>query len=294
MMLIKKSFAYVVLFCVPLIWAGSTLFVNNVNIDPAINISLWRWLLVVVFLFPFAIKETIQEWSNIKANWKILSVLALMGVSISPTCAVEALHQENIMNAGLLYGTTPIFILLLSALCYKKMIETSKIFGILLGFIAISVLVFEGNFLNIKNLNFTIGDVWMLVAVLTWAIYSLLLKHKPEGFSPVVFLFILSILGILFLLPWAAWNIIHGIRVTLNHTTFEGLLYISLLTSLLGYLGWNMGVNIIGAERAGFFLNLYPIFSVRLIVIFGNAKIYWYDRVSLLLILIGLYLVSVE
>lgn len=290
--MMKNLYAYLLLVLVPLIWSGSILVADDVSVDPAINIAFWRWLLVVGLLLPFTFKRVRQEWPIIKAHWRILSLLALFGVAIASTCALQALHDEDLINAGLINGATPIFIVILSAICYRTVISWSKIAGIILGFVAVLLLVLKGNFFDLQHVVFKVGDIWMLASVLAWAIYSLLLKHQPAGMSLMSFLVVISFIGVLCLLPWFLWNLAHGIEITVTHMSKRSLLYVALLTSIVGYLGWNKGVNVVGAERAGFFLNLYPIFAMLLSVIFFSTPIYWYDTASLVLILIGLYLVG--
>lgn len=288
----KKLFAYFILLLVPLIWSGSIFVSSDLKMDPAVNISLLRWLLVAIFLSPFAIKSVIKEWSILKKYWKRLTLFAFFGIVISPTFALEAVHHENLINAGLINGTTPIFILALTAISFHQKLSLSKCLGLLLGFIAVLLVITHGNFSSLAHTSFGVGDMLMLLSVLAWAVYSILLHYQPKGLSPISFLFVISCIGVLLLLPWNVWNLAHGIDVTLNHTSIESILYMSLLTSIAGYLGWNKGVSLIGAERAGFFLNFYPIFSMHLGALFFGQKIYWFDRLSLLLILIGLYLIN--
>lgn len=288
----KKLGASIILTVIALIGASSILISDTVNQDPAINFTLWSWLLVTILTFPFAIKGVCREWSVIKENWKLLVLFAFLGATVCSTFAVQALHEENLINAGLINGLTPIFIVLLSMIFYRKLVGLYKLIGIGFGFFAVLLLVLGGNFTTLKNVTFNIGDIWMLISVLAWALYSLLIDKLPKKLSMLSFLFVISIFGALFLLPIALWNAFHGERLLLNHTTFHGLLFTAIGTYIIGYLGWNKGVAIIGAERAGFYLNLFPVFAMILSVIFFHAKIYWYDMISLVCILIGLYLVN--
>lgn len=291
---IKNFGASVILILVALVNASSVLIADTVNQDPAINFTLWSWLLAAVLIFPFSIKSVCREWSIIKLHWKLLALLAFLGASVCSCFAIEALHQEKLINAGLINGLTPIFIVLLSVLFCRKLVALTKLIGIAFGFFAVLLLVLGGNFTTLKYVTFNTGDLWMLGSVLAWATYSLFVDKVPKNLSLLSFLFVISVLGALFLFPFALWDALHGKRLLLNHTTFHGLLFTSIGTYIIGYLGWNKAISIIGAERAGFYLNLIPVFSMILSIIFFHTTIYWYDIVSLVCILIGLYLVNNE
>jgi drug/metabolite transporter (DMT)-like permease len=284
--------ASLILTVVALVGASSVLISDVVSIDPAINFTFWSWVLVAIFIFPFAIKKVIRQWSIIKSHWKLLTALAFFGASLCSTTAVQALHKENLINAGLINGLAPIFIVLLMAICYRKWIGALKITGIFCGFAAVVLLVLGGNVTNLKHMTLNIGDVWMLTSVLSWSIYSVLLKKLPKSLSMLSLLFVISVLGIIFLFPFTIWEILHGKKLILGHTSFRGLMFTAIGTYIIGYLGWNKGVSILGPERSGFYLNLFPVFSMILSVIFFHTIIHWYDIVSLGLILLGLLLVN--
>lgn len=288
----KKLGASIILTVIALIGASSILISDTVSQDPAVNFTFWSWLLVIIFMFPFSIKKIHQERDAIKLHWKLLALLAFLGATVCSTCAVEALHKENLINAGLINGLTPIFIVLLTIIFYRKLVAPYKLVGIGFGFFAVLLLVLGGNFTTLKYVTFNTGDLWMLISVLAWAAYSLLIDKLPTKISQLSVLFMISVFGVLFLLPFALWNAFHGERLILNHTTFHGLLFTTIGTYIIGYLGWNKGVAIIGPERAGFYLNLFPVFSMILSAIFFHTHIHWYDTVSLVCILIGLYLVN--
>lgn len=290
--IMTKFQASLLLVIVALTNACSIFVSDEVSNDPAVNFIFWSWFLTAIFIFPFAIKSFLQQWPIIRAHIKIFSLLALVGGSICSTAAVQALHQEALINAGLINGLTPIFIILLSMIFYQRSISTRKLLGVAAGFIAVILLAIGGEFSALKKMTFNIGDGWMLLSVITWAAYSLLLDKAPKEVSGLCFLFTISLLSFLFLLPFTLWNIAHGYHVVLNNTTLIGLLFTSLFTYIIAYLGWNKGVGVLGPEQSGFYLNLNPVFTMILSVIFFHVTLHWYDIISLGFVLAGLCLVN--
>ncbi len=290
----KKRQASVLLTFVALAGSCSIFVSDEVNRNPAINFTFWSWLLTAVFLFPFAIKQSLKQKLVIKQNIGILSILALLGASICSTAAVQALHKEQLVNAGLINGLTPVVIILLSAIFFRRWIGLRKAVGIACGIIAVILLILGGELSALKHITFNAGDGWMLLSVTAWAGYSILLDKAPASLYGLPFLFIIAVLGSVFLLPFELWSIALGDAMIVNSVTIIGLLFTSIITYVISYLGWNKGVKVLGPEQSGFYLNLFPVFAMILSVLFFHVSLAWYDIASLAFVLAGLYFVNKE
>ena len=122
------------------------------------------------------------------------------------------------------------------------------------------------------SVSFARGDLWVLAAVLSWAVYTILLSRRPAGLEPLALLTVLVLVGVLWIAPFYAWELAAGARLRLDPVSAGAILYVALLASIAAYGLWNEGVARIGASRAGVFLHLMPAFgSVLAAIVLGES-----------------------
>ncbi|MBC2712120.1 MAG: DMT family transporter [Desulfosarcina sp.] len=184
------------------IWSGNFIIARGLNESiPPISLAFWRWVVAVIVFLPFALKPLIVEWSILKENIPYLSITSLLGITIFNTLIYFAGHTTTAINLSLISITFPV-IVILSRIFFGELITVNKSIGIILVAAGVVLLITKGNLSRLLNISFAIGDVWMLVAALTFAIYSILLKHKPKMLSIWAFQLSTFILGLIFLFPF--------------------------------------------------------------------------------------------
>jgi drug/metabolite transporter (DMT)-like permease len=114
--------------------------------------------------------------------------------------------------------------------------------------------------------TFTIGDAWVLAAVLSWSFYTLLLARRPPRVDALALLTVLVAVGVLWIAPFYAWEMVRGARMAPDGATAAAVLYVAVFASVAAYRLWNEGVARVGASRAGVFLHLMPAFGSMLAV----------------------------
>ncbi|HEY6097951.1 MAG TPA: DMT family transporter, partial [Anaeromyxobacter sp.] len=143
---------------------------------------------------------------------------------------------------------------------------------------------------SLARLSFARGDLWVLAAVLSWAIYTLLLRRRPAGVDPLAMLAALVVVGLAWIAPFYALEVARGARLHLDAPTAASVAYVAIFASVLAYLLWNGGVAAIGASRAGVFLHLMPAFGSLLAVALLGESFRWFHGVGIALILAGVFL----
>ena len=153
------------------IWSGNFIIARGLNESiPPISLAFWRWVVAVVVFLPFALKPLIVEWQTLKKHLPYLSITALLGISIFNTLIYFAGHTTTAINLSLISITFPIFIVILSRIFFGELITVNKGIGILLVAAGVVFLITKGALASLLNIAFAIGDVWMLLAAITFAV----------------------------------------------------------------------------------------------------------------------------
>ena len=288
----KKFLPYLIMILPPLFWSGNFIVGRAVSDQAApIGLSFWRWFLAMLILLPFVIKPIWQQRQVIKQNIVKIILLAILSISAFNSLAYIALQYTTATNATLLNSFIPIFILIISGLFFKEKISSKQVMGVFISLLGVFVILTRLDKEVIAGLEINKGDLWMLVAALDWALYSILLKHlRPKNLSPLPFLGIMVIIGTLFLAPLLFINPFNENAITWNNDMIKALAYIAIFPSIVSYLAWNYGIQKLGAALGGQFIHLMPLFGALMAVIFLGETIQLYHLIGGSCIALGLWL----
>ena len=179
--------SYLLLILTTLFWAGNFVLGRAMHLVlPPIIMAELRWALALIILLPFLIPRLIKHKTVILTNWKILTILSIFSVTCFNTFIYIGLTSTNASNATILQSAIPIFILILSALWLKERVSIQQWLGVTISLIGVLMLITQGKLSNLLSLSFNLGDIYILVGVLSWAIYSILLRWRPaelDGFT---------------------------------------------------------------------------------------------------------------
>jgi drug/metabolite transporter (DMT)-like permease len=277
-----------------MIWAGNFIVARGVaNQIPPVSLAFFRWATASVILIPFAVKQIHKDWLHVKQHLPYLLCVAVTGVSIFNTFIYIAGHSTSAINMALI-GTTssPVFVVIISALFLNDKVKLVRIAGLLFCIAGIIVLLSKGSLATLLAFRFGSGDLWVVMAALSFAIYNILVKRKPQGISAITFLAVTFLLGTLLLLPFYLYENAHTTAIAWNSNLAWIVLYLGLGTSVVAFLLWNMSIASIGAVRTSLFGNLIPIFaSIEAIWLLGEKLLYTHI-LSGVLVIIGLALAN--
>lgn len=274
-----------------ILWSGNFIVARGLSeVIAPLSLAFWRWVVAILVLSPFAIKPLLARKAWMKKHLGYLSIVSLLGVTLFNSLIYLAGQTSSAINLSLIAITFPIFILILSRIFLSEVISWNKLFGIVLVAAGILLLISKGDVLVFSQLSFAQGDIWMLIASLIFAIYSMLLKHKPAGISVPAFQLASFILGWIFLLPFYLLELFWLPPQALDPSMVASILYIGIFASLVAFILWNKAIAIIGAVNAGMVYYSLPIFSGILAIVILDESVTTLHLYSTLLVLTGIIL----
>lgn len=290
-------YGYLSAIAATLFWSGNFTIARGVieNIPP-ISLAYWRWTTAVLILSPFAIKSLISDWALIKKHYIYLSITSILGVSLFNTLIYIAGHSTSAINMSLIVITFPIFIIVISRIVFNETITLNKGAGILLVVAGVIILVTKGDLTILKTISFVAGDLWMLLAAISFALYSILLKQKPIDLGTRSFQLSTFTIGLIFLTPFYIWesaNTNFQIQA-IDSNVFISILYLGLFASLFSYVLWGKAIELLGPTKTSIIYYTLPIFSGIVAYLILGEKIENIHLLSMLLILIGVLAAILE
>ena len=283
---------YLLLTLTVLFWSGNMVVGRGLrDAVPPMSLAFARWSLALLLTLPFA-------WPHLKAlrgmtqkQWGILAVLGVLGVGAYNTLAYVALVHTTATNAALLNSFIPIAIIAISwFLGHRATLVESR--GVGVSVVGVMAIVSRGDLAVLAGLSLNVGDLWMLAAVLSWALYTLGLRWRPVGLHPMALLATLTVIGLMVLAPLAWWELASGASLHLSPSALAGVAYTGIFPAFLGYVFYNRAVGEVGASRAGLFIHLMPAFSTILAALFLGEVPRAYHFFGIALILTGIWLTT--
>jgi len=280
-----RTAAYAAMIMTTALW-GSNGVVSRALMDtlPPVLMAVTRWGVVFALLLPVVWPERRAIVASIKRDWKLLVPLALLGSAPQSALVYVGLSHSTAIHLGLLNSATPVLIILISWGWYARRPRALEAVGLALSFIGVLLILAQGDLSALLRLEVNPGDLLMMFAILTWAVYTLRLKDRPRSLSLYAFVFTLSLLGELIALPLAAIESAHTGAVTLGLREWLGLLYIGALPTLAAGLCYSYGVEHLGAVRASILIHLMPVFSSLFAVSFIGEQLHPYHAAGFILV----------
>ena len=285
---------YLLLVLTTFFWATNSVLVRGVAdvTDPFMTAFL-RWGFAFLIVMPFWLPVAKRQWSIIRSNVPILLWLSITGVGAFNTLIYLAVETTTATNVTLLHAFIPVLILLLSRIFFKERVSTLQWLGIISSVIGVVALITQGEPARLMTLHLNPGDLWVLVAVADWAIYSVTLRYMPKGLEPFTFFGLSVLIGTLSIAPFMLVEQ-GGLHIPQLTTSIWGLMvYIAIFPSILSFSFWNRGVAQLGAATSGLFIYLMPVFGAILSVIVLNESIHGYHLVGISMIILGIWLAIV-
>jgi drug/metabolite transporter (DMT)-like permease len=288
-----KASPFLLLTLTALFWAGNFVMGRALKSSiPPITLSFWRWTVAFLILLPFGIPHLRAEWPLVRQNWRMLTVYGVLGVSCFNTCVYIGLHSTTATNALLLNSVIPILIVLLSHLLGGTPVSSRQALGIAVSLTGVLTIVCRADPAVLLALQINKGDLWILTAVISWALYTFLLRKCPLILHPLSFLTSIIAIGVIPLAMLYAWEFSQGGGFALNSASIASILYMALFPSVLAFIFWNQAVRDVGPNKAGLFLYLMPVFGAILSAVFLGESILAFHLIGMALIFAGIHLTT--
>tara|TARA_B100001540_G_scaffold315746_1_gene343771 strand:+ start:1399 stop:2301 length:903 start_codon:yes stop_codon:yes gene_type:complete len=292
---VKKSsnfFAYIYLFLTVTFWAGNFIvgkFASFYEIPP-FTLNFYRWFFAWLILAPFTIPEILKNKDYIFKNYKLFLILGITSITIFNSIVYYSLNFTQVISGVLMISTIPVMIIFISSILKIEKTNIFQILGVLFSFIGVLLIITKANLEILVNLDFNKGDITMVFAMFSWAVYSALLKKQTYQISQLGLLEVIITFGLIFLIPIYFIEYQIGFRVNLEIPFLLILGYVVLFPGLASFILWIKGISLIGANRSGIFLHLMPILSAIMAMIIFNERFMFYHILGGLFILSGIML----
>lgn len=274
-------------------WSGNWVLGRAIRADiPPIGLNFWRWTTAALILAPFALRSTAADWQAFRRHKLLIWSLGLLGAAVFQTMVYVGLKSTEATNALLLNATAPLYVIVIAWAVLGAKVNLRQMVGISISFVGAAILVSRGDLGAIGRLQFNIGDIWILCALIIWGVYSVLLKFKPADMSSVMLVFFISITGVAILTPFYIWETLSGQPVHLNPATLGSIAYTGVFASVIALLAFNAAVARIGPSKTVYFLHLMPVFGAVFSFVFLGERLATYHLVGFPIALGGVLLAT--
>jgi drug/metabolite transporter (DMT)-like permease len=284
---------YALLTVSALIWAGNWVIGRGVrDTIPPVALTFWRWAIAALLLAPFALPRLKGEQALLRRHWRILLILGGTGIAFFQLLIYVGLHFTTAVNGVLMNAAQPLFMMLIAWLIDRQTVTRRQLAGMLISFGGILAIVSRGNLMDLGDFRLNIGDAMILLAMPTWGVYSVMLRRRPREIDGLAFVFLIAATGTVLLAPAylaEAWFIR---PMVLTWQSAGAILYVACFASILAYLCWNRGVDMVGPNKAGFTAHLIPAFGTILAVLFLGEEVHAFHLIGIAVILFGVSLAT--
>ncbi len=284
--------AYLFLTLAALFWSGNFIVGKAASTYeiPPFSLNFYRWFFAFLILFPFTYKEVINKKDYVFENLGLFIILGVTSITIFNSIVYYSLYYTQVISGILMISTIPVWILFFASFLKIEKTNLFQILGVILSLTGVLFIVTKADIQLIKELEFNKGDLSMVIGMLSWAIYSALLRKKTHPISQLALLEIIIICGFIFLVPIYFIEMSFGNKIVLGLPFLLTLGYVVLFPGIFAFLFWIKGIDIIGANRSGVFLHLMTIFGALMAIVILDEKFMFYHFLGAIFIIAGITL----
>jgi drug/metabolite transporter (DMT)-like permease len=288
----KNSYLPFLLLFIQPIFMASNLVVARGGIEyvPPISLAFWRWVFVFLILLPFTYLSLKKNYIIIKKEYQKLFFLGAMGCGVCGAFPFLAGETTSVANMGIIYTSSPIFIILISGIFFNEKINLMKIIGLISCLVGVFIIIIKGDLNLLINLNFTIGDLWMLAAAIGWALYSIYLFYWKTNLPIFQRFTLIAFFGVVSLFPFYITEEIIFERTLFNSDFFIWVIFAAVSPGIIAFTLYTHVQKTLGASLTGFTLYIFTIYAAIYGFIFFDEKLEPYHYAGTLLVFFGVYL----
>ncbi len=258
------------------------------------KLSFFRWILALIILLPFTYNQIIKDLDYYRKNILLMTIISILGVTFFNSFTYISLRSSMVINSTLMASIAPVMMIGFSWVIFRTKTTKPQFAGIILSLIGAFCIILKGSLNNLYNLYFTSGDLWMIAAVISWCLYSVLLKKIDSKTSQLANLEVMIIIGIIFITPFYIFESANSTYLPSSALDFVIISYVAIFASIVAFFSWNKGVSIIGPNRASLFLHLIPVFSAIWAISFLDEKFAFFHIIGVIFILSGIILSNIK
>lgn len=288
-----KILAYIALFTSPMFFSSNIVIGKMVSHLAPFTLAFLRWFFSALILLYLTRKHHTLMLSVTKHHWRLLLVLAFFSMFICGGIVYLGLQTTSATNGTLIYTLPPVLIIILERFWRQRPMKIRETIGIVIAFIGVGIIVSKASLQNLISINFTPGDLFFLLAAISWAFYSVGLRSKVLSELETLPLFALvAIFGTVLLFPFSVYEYFNGATMPSTSKDWWAISAIVVFASLLSFSVYQFGIKILGPTISGIFMYLLPPFGVAAAWYFLSETIYSFHIFGIITILVGIVLAT--
>jgi drug/metabolite transporter (DMT)-like permease len=289
----RSASPYLLLTLTPFFWSCNWIIGRALHEDiPPMGMTFFRWLFALLILAPFALPPLKRDWPLIRANLKTMLLLGAIGVGSHNALAYLGLNYTTATNGVILNSCIPVMIIAMAWIFFRERLAPLQLAGVAISLCGVLAILSQGSLEVLAAFRLNRGDLLVILSMAMWSLYTILLRRRPPGLNMLSFLFVLAVVGDLVVLPFWIGEMALGWYIAWTPATLAALLSVALFSSVLAYIFWNRGVEAVGAQVAGLFIHLMPVFGVILAWLFLDERLQVHHVAGIALILTGIALTT--
>ena len=287
-MKVSERTALFYLFATMTLWAGNAIVGRMFYEElPPFQLAFWRWVLAGLLVLIVMRPPLRQDWAVIWEHKWILIFIATFGIGCYNTLQYAALNYTTATNVGLIQTAMPVLVAILDRVVYRSHTSWLQSFGMGLSTFGVVWIIAQGDLSRLLDLSVNLGDFYMVLAILTYGIFSVSLRAAPK-LNQWSYLFVLFVIGAAELFPLQLYEYAQGARMQLTTGSILAICYIVIGPAFLAYKFFTSAVATLGPNRAGVFFYWLPIAAAGLAVPLLGEPLYSYHFIGFILVVMGL------
>lgn len=283
---------YILMVATSLAWGSNAVIARGVHDSvPPIGLAFWRWAATLPFFIAVAWPYMRRDWPIMLRKWPWMVFLATLGIATYNTVIYFGLDQTTAINMVLINAVRPAVIVLLSFIIFRVTVARGQALGLFFGFLGAVVILVRGDLAVLFGLQFNQGDLIICIGTMVWATYTVYFPKRPD-IHPASFMAYAVIIGLLLMAPFYIWETLTVEAVPFTAETAWAVAGLALFASIIGHMGYNRIVDLMGPNAAGVTSYLVMAFGVIMAIIFLGEEFHPYHAVGLALLVVGSYLAT--
>ena len=263
---------------------------GGVEYVPPISLAFWRWTVVFLILLPFTYLSLKKNYKSIQKEYKKLFVLGALGCGVCGAFPFLAGQTTTVANMGIIYTSSPVFIILISSIFFKEKINFIKVIGLIACLVGVFAIIIKGDINLLINLNFTLGDLWMLGAAIGWALYSIYLFYWKTNLKIFQRFTLVALFGAISLFPFYIIEEVFIERTFFDTDFFAWVIFAAISPGIIAFTLYTVAQKKLGASLTGFTLYIFTIYAAIYGYFLFDEKLESYHLIGTILVFFGIYL----
>ncbi|WP_163336960.1 DMT family transporter [Desulfopila sp. IMCC35008] len=286
--------SYILLILTTLFWSGNFVISRGMHADiPPLALSFWRWVVAFLILSLFAVRHLWGQRQLARTHLRFIFIQGVLGVGGFNTLIYLAVQSTTAINAVLVNSCIPVLIAVFSWVLHREVMSPRQCLGVVVSLSGVVLIIAQGDVAALLSVRFNPGDLLVLLAAVLWALYSANLRNYPRELHPFAFQSGIVLVGLCCITPFYLIELSRGTTFSPTIPALMTILYVAIFASVLAFIFWNRAVRAVGANKAGPFIHLMPVFSTVLAVIFLGEQLYPYHFKGAALIFTGIIMTTV-